>query len=131
MFRYISTLVLLFCWALPGWGAGLDVYKWVDDDGSIHYDERERVPYAEKITVKRYRTPPGAAGTEAEDQQQEQPGTTSSICKQTRALLQSYRKAPFLYEEVDGKRKILSEQERRRIEARAEEDVEAACGTQP
>jgi hypothetical protein len=105
------------------------VYKWIDEDGSVHYEDRQRVPFAEEMQVKvptagaapEGKEPASAPGEQApaEDRQ--------AACDKARATLDSYVKAPFLYEEVDGKRHILSDAERNRIQDQARAAVKKAC----
>lgn len=127
--RLLPLLLILSAPVLCDRAEADKVYKWVDADGSVHFGDRRGAPAAEELEVRVPRPPAAPATAQSDTTVGEVPISEDrdEACRKARTTLQSYVKAPFLYEEVDGKRRILSAEERERIQDQARQAVEQAC----
>lgn len=123
-------------------GAG-SVYKWVDDDGNVHYGERppeEEQKDAEQVRIQKGPDTDEAAdesdtrGDDGGDDGNEDSGPNDAIqkkqCELSREILQRYQDAKFLTKEgEDGEKRRLTEEEKQAEIQRVKNDVEKYCNS--
>ncbi|MGI9272487.1 MAG: DUF4124 domain-containing protein [Woeseiaceae bacterium] len=151
MFR--KTLVLCSVAALSFSGAALsgEIYKWTDDDGNVHYEDRPIGDNVERLDVvsrrtdnssvqasidarreresaraeartKRDEDAKAAVDAEAEAEQR------STKCQESRARMESYLQARRLYnQDESGERVYLDESEIMKARERAQEQIQKYC----
>lgn len=121
--RAISALLLALC---CGPAAAVEVYKWVDQNGVVHYGDKPKHG-AEALDV---RQPPPSETALAEAARQQEARTAD--CQKRRAQLDSYRKATAI-KETDGlgRTREYSEAERLAFLERTEKQVAEACAGVP
>lgn len=151
MFR--KTLVLCSVAALGFSGAVLsgEIYKWTDDNGNVHYEDRPIGDNVERLDVisrstdnssvqasidarreretaraeartKRDEDANAAADAQAEAEQR------SVKCQESRARMQSYLDARRLYNEGDdGERVYLDDAEIMKAREKAQEQIQEYC----
>jgi hypothetical protein len=113
--------------------ASTKVYRWVDEEGVVHYADQPRSSEAESVTIRDSRpAPPSAssapAATGEEERASGQQRLSDERCAAARKRLDTYQRAPFLFEtDAQGKRRILGEQEREEVMEAARQEVEQAC----
>jgi hypothetical protein len=145
-----TVLFLLLGWSSLASGAG--VYKWVDEQGRVHYGERppERIQ-AQEMQIKE--APPDVSPIEDEagrrDKEQrllrafdeeraqkkelqqksrEEQEKRQRNCALARDRLRRYQNASSLYNlDKQGERRTLSDAERSASEQRAQQDVARWC----
>ncbi|MGQ0657991.1 MAG: DUF4124 domain-containing protein [Chromatiales bacterium] len=137
-------------------GAGLvitataaPVYKWVDENGKVHYGDRPGSSDSTEIKFKDNLPAQGPttgereektkklldqyADERAEQQEQEarrkeEQAQRKQNCAKAKETLDQYLHASYLYEEdKDGERRPLSKEERARAEAEAQKAVDHWC----
>ncbi len=143
-----ATLAL----AASGSVAASEIYKWVDEDGNVHYEDRPSGAASEQLVALSYkRTDGGAvqervdafaerqaardearAAADAEAQQaadaEAEAEANRQKCENYRAQLQTMLQAARLYREGDdGEREYLDDSQREEARARAEELVAKYC----
>lgn len=151
MFR--KTMIVLTIASLGFSGAVLsgEIYKWTDDDGSVHYEDRplgdqvERVDIISRSTnnssvqasidARREREDLRAEArskrsedskTAAEDQMASEQRATK--CQESRARMESYLQARRLYNQDDaGERVYLDEDQVMKARAKAQEQIQKYC----
>lgn len=129
-----------------------EVFRWVDENGVVHFSDRPIDPRAQPTGVYFKPTDPTAVSNrlmreESTAQQAEQgtevreeppsEGTTQLAqeerirkleCEAARKRFQTYTEAPRLYETLPGgERRYLSEEELDQARAGAEKDIESWC----
>lgn len=122
-------------------GAG-SVYKWVDEDGNVHYGERppqEQSKDAEKVRIEKGPSDSDdeAAGGNDEDTTggEEENGEPDDPiqkqqCKLSRDILERYQSAEFLYREgEDGEKRRLTEEEKQAEIERVKNDIRKFCNS--
>jgi hypothetical protein len=124
----IALTALLLMVALQGGAAG-KTYRWVDDQGKVHYGDQPP-PNAAEITPGK----PPAAKTESASVNADAPAQHVSgalgpeECQRRRDLLASYRNAAAITEtDALGKRRDYSEDERRQRIATTEQGLRDGC----
>ncbi len=140
----LFTLLLL----LPI-GAGAEVYKWVDEQGQVHYSDKPSNGDARPLDIDRTPAAPdpqreqrrekrdrllqqfaderAAARHEAEEQAR-QKAEHERRCEQARQQLWRYEHSQYLYEETDsGERRILDDSERARQQQQLRDYIAAEC----
>ena len=138
-----------------GQGAAADVYRWVDENGRVHFGDRPPVSEAaETTTIDTQNSPPPSPDTapgssdrsvarqrlldqyqkereakqEAVQRKQAQEQRREQLCLQARTDLENYQTHPVLYEmSSNGERRYLSEEERAQTIAEARQAVEHWC----
>ncbi len=147
IYKVIAILVL---GSLLVVSATAEVYKWTDEQGRIHYSDKAQddaiqfdIQTGEKSTV----SPPDSAqrrentrrllrafeeerriNQEKQHKQQVQESRQVRHCAEARDQLKRYTNARALYDfDNQGKRYILSEEQRRQAEARTAGDVQRWC----
>lgn len=142
MWRWIVVAALL----LPG-AAAAEIYKWKDAQGRVHYGDRPRQG-AQEVRPRQSSSGLGVAADEAaaqqrllqtrqEERQAEQKAKAAAAaerekrqrnCMIARDNYESTRSAGYLYEpQLDGGRRVLSDEERRAAEAEAERAMRQWC----
>ena len=119
-----------------------EVYRWVDDQGVVHYTDRPDRQGAERLTVRvsapsetapRVSAQPRAQGGElmtesVAEQQAAEAAAREANCQSAAQRLQSLQAAPRLYREgAGGAREYLDDAEIELVLAEAAELVEAWC----
>ena len=147
--------ISIACAALlaSGLAAGGEIYKWIDENGNVHYEDRplgkENV---ERVVDVRSRNTDNAAVAARLDQRRqaraaareddpEAPAEMSKEelraeqqdrqqkCESYRAKLQAFLTAPRLYEEDEaGERNYLDEDQIMARRSRVEEKIQEYCG---
>ncbi|WP_127474729.1 DUF4124 domain-containing protein [Sulfurivermis fontis] len=144
------TLLLMSVCLAPAFAAG--VYKWVDEQGQVHFGERPPArAQAQELQLKVLPAAPAATPTEAErrdneqrllrafeeerelkkaqeEQSRKEQAQRERNCILARDRLRRYRSAGSLYNlDQQGNRVTLGENERAAAEQRAEQDVARWC----
>lgn len=121
--------ILLFCLASPV--ALADAYRWVDDQGQVHFGDRPPDRSAERLNLP---GSPAAPATPAADDAEADTQAPRSLadrrqdCERLRALVKSYRQADeLLWEDPDGSRRPMNAQEREELLQRSQADADQAC----
>ena len=109
--------------------ANADIWKWVDEQGNVHYGDmaaRADAVNAERVGDASSRRPASRPGNslavtsrgndsnsgEASDDTQEGENARAYYCKQATDIYESYVSAPRLYKtRADGEREYLSDEE--------------------
>ncbi|MGD8380448.1 MAG: DUF4124 domain-containing protein [Gammaproteobacteria bacterium] len=112
------------------------VYKWVDQNGQVHYSEHKPDKgNAQAVHVSTGSKPAKNSKTPRNDQQSQQANDqdnadpqASDGCKMARKTLAQYQKADYLYrQDANGKRQVLSKEEKAKAMAQAKNDVKRFC----
>ncbi len=137
-------LILICCVCLTLSAANAsEVYRWVDENGVVHYSDRPVVEAAERVAVRTPRAPeaPPApptgdvpAGSDAQGKLFAEPdpdqvdAQRSANCEAARARLAQLERAPRLYREgPEGERQFLADEEIELLRDEARELVDAWC----
>lgn len=125
--KQVIAILLLACGLSVT--ANADIWKWVDEQGNVHYGDMaaradavnaERISYAPgNRTVSRSGHSPAATSRgndnmpgETPDDAQEGADAKAYYCKQATDIYESYMDAPRLYRTgADGEREYLSDEE--------------------
>lgn len=131
-----SLLCCILLMALPV--SANEIYRWIDDNGVVHYTDRPREG-AERLTIRTASptTPapsssPAPRGEQgelmAEPDAEKTEEVRSANCTSSRERLARLQRAPRLYREgEDGERLYLDDDERTLVLAEAQELVESWC----
>ncbi len=114
-----------------------EIYRWVDENGVVHYTDRPREG-AERLTIRTAspstpaRTVSAPRGKQGELMAEPDADQTAEIraanCTSARERLARLQRAPRLYREgEDGARLYLDDDERTLVLAEAQELVESWC----
>ena len=129
-----------------------DIYKWTDEDGNVHYEDRPTgAPTEERLSISSNRTNSGAvdrrvqarhdrqtardeeraAAAEAEQQaaaQAEVEAERQQACDRARARLETYLQARRLYRsDENGERVYLDDAQRQEARQKAEDQITEYC----
>ena len=129
-----------------------EIYKWVDEDGNIHYEDRPSgMPTEERLALNYRRTDNGAvqqrvaarhdreasraeAKSQAEAAEREAADNAAAAeerqqaCERARARLETYLQSPRLYRtDANGERVYLDETQSQEARRKAEEQVTEFC----
>lgn len=140
----MSKLPVIAFLVIGLWGtADADIWKWVDDDGNIHYGDLPAREYSKSAELVRHTT--GRRSTsndsrtdihsrndsdsaETSQEQQSREEAQTYYCEQARGIYRSYANAPRLYRTSDdGEREYLSDEEMAATIADAEASVAEWC----
>ena len=146
--RTLLSCVALACLALPA-ATVADVYRWVDDNGVVHFGDRPGDERAERLHVRSGQpsapTPLASIDDEADDEgtgitddtptevgvapsEDEVAEARRENCEQASARLERLERAPRLYREgPDGERLYLEEEDLETVLAQARADVDEWC----
>lgn len=117
-----AAVIALLCTAVQA----VEVYKWVDQDGVVHYGDRPR-PGAESLEL---REPPPSDTALAEAAKAQE--ARAAECQRLTGQLDSYRKATGLKETDNlGRTREFSEAERQQFLANFEKKTTDACAGVP
>ncbi len=140
---------VLFGLALLSCGlAEAEVYKWVDENGRVHYGDRPRGDTAEELDVRSAPTTPAPDRSpdrarrmlqifEEDRQRKKQQAAErqrveaerAQSCAYARARLKRYVSARYLYDtDAQGHERSLSSEQRSEAEAKARQAVDHWCG---
>ena len=152
MVRKLIIMTVVASITLCGEAFGSDIYKWVDNDGNVHYVDRPTGnPTEERIEVLSRRTDNSAvragvqarldrqsAREEARAAQAEAAQAAASAaaeaeirreqCKKWRAKMETYLQSPRLYREDEaGERVYLDESQILAARAQVQEKITETC----
>lgn len=123
--RLIAAVTLaLLCTA----ASAVEVYRWVDPNGVVHYGDQPKHGAAEPVEVREQPLSDPVLAEAARLQE-----SRAAECQRRRSQLESYRKAGVI-KETDGlgNTREYSAGEREQLLARTEKQVTEACaGTPP
>lgn len=142
--RFLALAALLALAPAIGWSGS--VYKWVDENGVVHYGDKQ--PEGEKSEEMRVRTSTGSgqpsqpstddsgeqdgdgqSGNGDSDEQQADSGDSKDpeACKQARENLKVIEENARIRMEVDGEKRYLTEEEIQEQKERMQEIIDQAC----
>lgn len=142
MDKLTAIIVLTFGLCLT---AHADIWKWVDDQGVVHYGDMPAAEYAKNAELVSYSHGSRPAATSSANQasanrgEDANPGETTEetraredaqayYCKQAQDIYRSYVDAPRLYRTGDdGQREYLSDEEAAAQIANAEASIAEWC----
>jgi hypothetical protein len=129
-----------------------EIYKWTDEDGNVHYEDRPSgAPTEERLALNFRRTDSGAVQQRinarhdrqssraeeksmAEAARQEAAENAAAAeereqaCERARARLETYLQSPRLYRtDANGERVYLDAEQRQEARGKAEEQVKEFC----
>ena len=137
--------------ALSGAAVAGDIYKWVDEDGNVHYGDKPAGAQSERLAIQSRPTDPAriaaqvqarqeaaaqereaeeaaAAAGPSEEELQAQAEQRRQACEQSRANLQRMVQSRRLYREDDnGEREYLNEAEMQATRQRVEDEISEFC----
>lgn len=137
-----AIIVLVFGLSL---NANADIWKWVDENGNVHYSDMPAHEYAKNAQVVRYSAGRRSASTssdtrtnmsrgeeadseKASQEDQEREDAQAYYCEQARDIYRSYVDAPRLYRtSEDGKKEFLTDEEMAATIASAEASMAEWC----
>ena len=143
--------IILLLLSLTTGGANAEIYKWVDENGRVHFDDRPRGSSAQTVEVNPLNSPSPPTLTEEQRKRRqrrliqvlEEDRLTRKVeaerkaseeqerkrrCLLAKDRLGNIQRASYLYDVDDsGGRTIYSEQQRVQVTARAEQDVKRWC----
>ena len=135
----IALLIGLSC------TASAEVWKWVDENGNVHYGDRPQNASSEGITLARYTPSASASRSSGQSRMNASPDTKASsagnatesadgkkareyYCNQASEIYDSYSKAPRLYKtNAEGQREYLSDKEAAALLAETKAKVTEWC----
>jgi len=152
MIRHITAAALLTLIMTSAAFAG-DIYKWVDEDGNVHYEDTPSGARPERLAINSKPTDPAriasqaqaraaaraetreakaaaaAEGPSAEELQAEKQKRAEQ-CTQARTTMQRFVTSRRLYREDDaGERVYLDEAETRAARQKVEDQIDEFCGS--
>ena len=145
-FLFISLATLsLFAHVVPG----AEIYRWVDENGNVHYSDKPESENAVQVPVSNHISEPDNSRIRKrqrlldvmDEERQEKNKTREDIltataerklkCDQVTKRLQQFLESGFLYEETDDpfNPRILSSEEKNSAIESARQDVQRWCGS--
>lgn len=142
MTKLTAIAILMFGLSLA---ANADIYKWVDDNGNVHYSDtpaRDNGVSAERVSHSSVNRPAAASSNgrtdtgvardsgSREDAEKTQAGEDAQAyyCERAKEIYKSYLGAPRLFRTgEDGQREYLSDEEMAAKIAEAEASVAEWC----
>ena len=143
--------VVLVSVAFGGAAFAGDIYKWVDEDGNVHYGDKPAGDDPQRLAIASQPTDPArvqaqlqtgaetrasarearAAAAEEEEALEEQRAEAAELaqkCEQARATMQRFVTSRRLYrEDDDGERTYLDEAEMQAARQRVEDQISQHC----
>lgn len=128
-----------------------EIYKWVDEDGNVHYEDRPTVDDVERVAVVSNNTSSSsvqasidarraresaradARSKRAEDEQKaaelaQIAAEREQKCAESRSRMERYLQARRLYKEDDaGERVYLDDSQVMEARSKAQDDIQAYC----
>ncbi len=151
MFR--KTMIMFTTATLAFSGAALsgEIYKWTDDDGNVHYEDKPTVDEAEvvaftnntnnsavqtRIASRRARDNARAEARGSRDEEAKEEANKQQLaaervkkCEDSRSRMEMYLTARRLYKEGEaGERVYLDESQIMDARSKAQEDIQKYCG---
>lgn len=132
MKQITATVLLMFGLCLT---ADADIWKWVDDQGNVHYGDtpaRDYTKSAERVNYTASNRSSSTSSNSRKDTQTEkrtaQEDAQAYYCEQAKDIYRSYLDAPRLYKTgEDGQREYLSDEEAAATIAQARASVTEWC----
>lgn len=138
--RYLTGLLLLTLFVLPGLSPAAGLFKWTDQDGIVHFsDQPHNDPKAERIMMPRASAPgappPPAPREEAvaeegadDAQARHQQEVRAANCEIARRTLEHNENIHRMYRlDENGERVFLTDEERADLLKRSRDDVARWC----
>jgi len=147
-----ALLVSLAALAFAGSAVANEIYKWTDDDGNVHYEDRPTgAPSEERLALSYKRTDSGAVQQRVNAHRERQAARAEAksvaaaadqeaadnaaadaerkqSCERARARLETYLQSRRLYRTDDnGERVYLDEAQREEARQKAEEQITEFC----
>jgi len=148
-----TTFVLGFSVCLMGWlgfsAASAEIYKWIDEEGQVHYGDKPVGDASEQIKLRAEPTADGNAEARHakrdrlleifEEQRSERQALAAKQraereerrqrCEEAKRQQQKYETASAIFEkDDDGNRRILSDEEHAMVRRVSAEEVQRWCG---
>ena len=150
----IRKTLILFTTASIAFGTAAvagEIYKWTDEEGNVHYEDRPTVEDVERVAINSSRTDSSSvrasidarrasqsAREEANAQREEDERKAAEVakiaaereekCQESRARMESYLQARRLYRENEnGEREYLDDSQVMEARTQAQEDIQAYC----
>lgn len=154
-FRFCRALPVVLSLAIAGGAAAAKVYRWVDENGDVHFGDRPTRDNAQELEIK-VREPVAPATVpgqplprnqvrtnisdvmeeerlrrkEAREKDKQARESRQRNCVLARDKLRSYEESDYLYDiDSSGKRRVLSKAEREAAERDARDDVTRFCSS--
>ena len=142
MKEFTALIILAFS---PCLAAHADIWKWVDEDGNVHFGDMPAREYAESSELVKYTPEKRSTSPSSKDQtsaslgkdidheetpaeKREREAARAYYCNQAKEVYRSYVDATRLYRSSEnGRREYLSEQEASAALANAEASVAEWC----
>ena len=153
-FRFWRALPVVLSLAIAGSAVAAKVYKWVDENGDVHFGDRPTRDNAKELEIK-VREPAAPAPVpgqplpprnqvrtnisdvmeeerlrrkEAREKDKQARESRQRNCVLARDKLRSFQESDYLYDiDSSGKRRVLSKAERAAAERDARDDVTRFC----
>jgi len=148
---YLKLVVLVLLLAIAGNAAAAKVYRWVDEDGNVHFGDRPADSDAQELEIKpRQPAAPAAQPLpdtlnratisevmeeerlrrkEVREKEKQVRQNRQRNCLLARDNLRSLEESGYVYDiDSSGKRRILSDSQRKASEQRARDAVTRFCG---
>lgn len=150
----IRKTLILFTTASFAFGTAAvasEIYKWTDEEGNVHYEDRPTVDDVERVAINSSRTNNSsvrasvdarranqAAREDANAKREEDERKAAEVakitaereqkCQESRARMESYLQARRLYREDEGgEREYLDDSQVMEARTQAQEDIQAYC----
>ena len=150
----IRKTLILFTSASVAFSAAAvagEIYKWTDDEGNVHYEDRPTGEAVERVAITSSRTnntavrasidarrARQAAREDANAEREEEERKAEEVariaaerqqkCQESRARMESYLQARRLYRESEnGEREYLDDTQVMEAREQAQEDIQAYC----
>ena len=145
---YLKLVVLVLLLAIAGNAAAAKVYRWVDEDGNVHFGDRPadsdaqeleikpRQPAAQpqpdtlnRATISEVMEEERLRRKEVREKEKQVRQNRQRTCLLARDNLRSLEESGYVYDiDSSGKRRILSDSQRKASEQRARDAVTQFCG---
>ncbi len=148
--RVVSNLVLLITLVLPVFQVQAEVYKWVDDNGRVHFSDRPTSSKSTEVRIREQQRSQAPADDpdrqlkmqrmlnsyeedraqkkETMQKQQEERKKRRLNCTRAKDRYNSHTRASGIYDlGEDGKRRYLSEKERSQHMQRLKSEIARWC----
>ena len=148
-----KTLILLTTASMAFSTAAVagEIYKWTDDEGNVHYEDRPTGEEVERVAIASNRTSNSAvrasvdarrarqtAREDANAQREEDQRKADEVakiaaereqkCQDSRDRMENYLQARRLYrEDENGEREYLDDSQVMEARSKAQEDIQAYC----
>lgn len=148
--KHVAAVMIAL--AIGGAALAGDIYKWVDDQGNVHYEDKP-IAGSERLAIQSQPTDPSriqaqvqagaeartsaqearAAAAEEEQALEEERAKAAELaqkCEQARATMQRFVTSRRLYrEDDDGERTYLDEVEMQAARQRVEDQISEHCNS--